>query len=843
LGHGSSTPNPGPQSQLLGRGNVGSRSFQPVLQKRDRGRVVRGPSASVPRSCSSDRGRSKVLPFRRPCRTVSPPDTSRVAASTSVGTGTGAAMKGVCNERDRSAHRFRGHMGNGPEKKKEEMHKPLCPSAPSEAEHLAHGYVPSIFPLAAIASELSGTPRSPPPSNSKASRSTPSTVPHIGSPGSRRESPGVPDLAAPGRCEDGSVFDGAKLKGCLFEAEPVCFNGGNADFVHVDECELPNQVQMLTPVQGSLMESFVLMPNEPNESSGFVLIPNELMPNESSGEGSSVSFNLSPIKRPAANGGKDTVASAPDADCNARCGQVLDTENQGNLANFIPASESKVAAMCSLWEQKLGAATSVVVARGTTGTRGRSSSSARALIHEKVRSRGVSAEACLQKLTAQEDKTKRATHCMDEVLRELRFAGGLSDPRSPLSESSISENSESSIGDNSQDSPSAKVFRGLHRNNKKMWRSTRLVTKALISVLKDEATLEVARSAAGNNTTSLSNAIGGLRRELLIDLVEIPALDEQSALHEKELIASTKLTPTPGMELKSDGAPKPESPPALALTQPEEEADGPLPIGMNLLTSVPRKSKRLSTDPSERAVVEGSRQSTISDVEPAREPQPLESPRHSAVAELSLSSSTPSLESPGEPASFSPTRPSVSGPEHEEFVTTEAESSMESSGSGDPLEDEEFLDFSHIQPCEDGMDRQTTMLHLLEQNELRREIHIIVPEGMGEDRKVTFTFEDKQHEIVVPDGYEVRQQVLVTLTSRPFLERTAALASRRGHTSHEFPDRWYIIDNLRHSLRTDKDNSRLDNQEFKYRYQLYSMLRGKAATPLLSVLPEDNELA
>jgi hypothetical protein len=145
-------------------------------------------------------------------------------------------------------------------------------------------------------------------------------------------------------------------------------------------------------------------------------------------------------------------------------------------------------------------------------------------------------------------------------------------------------------------------------------------------------------------------------------------------------------------------------------------------------------------------------------------------------------------------------------------------------------------------PGEDGMDRQTTMLHHLEQNELRREIHIIVPEGMGADRKVTFTFEEKQHEIVVPDGYKVKEQVLVTLTSRPFLERTAALACRRGHNSTDFPDRWYIIDNLRHSIRTDKENSKLDSHEFKYRYQLYSLLRGKAATPLLTILPEDVEL-
>lgn len=789
-----------------------------------------------------------------------------------MGTDTYAAMKDGGHEREEKC-RFRGYIESVPASRKEESNKlifpsefseveqraqhglsthksnaaypisqpeleylarghgpstqnQLCPSAPSDLEHIVSGHGTSNLPHAAFATELSGTPRSPPPSNSKASRSTPSTVPHIGSPVSRRESPGMPDLAVPGRCEGHvSIFDGAKLKGCLFEPEPVCFNGGNADFVHVDECELPNQVQMLTPTPcASLMESFVLMPTE------------------MSADNSTVSFNLSPIKRRLSKAEKEVVSSVPDTQTNSRREQALDRENQENLANVIPQSESKVAAMCSLWEQKLGAASAVVVARGATGMRGRSSStSARALPHEKVRSRGASAEACLQKLTVQQEKTKRATHRMNEVLRELRFARTPNDPKSPLSESTISENSDSSAAEHAQDSPTTKLLQGFTQNSKNMWRSTRLVTKTLITVLKDEAC-----------GTNLSNAIDGLKREVLTDAVETPALatlsqlqaeiiHDQPVLDEKELLAATKLTPTLGMEVKSDSTSRLESLHASALTQPEEEADGPLPVGMNFQTLIPRKSKR--SEDSERAVVEGSRQSTISDMEPAREPQPLESPRHNAVAELSLSSSTPLLESPREAGSLSPARPSVSGPEHEEFVTTEAESSMESSGSGDPLEedgqDEDLMDFSHIQPCEDGMERQTTMLHHLEQSELRREIHIIVPEGMGEDRKVTFTFEDKVHEIVVPEGYEVRQQVLVTLSSRPFLERTAALASRRGHHSQDFPDRWYIIDNLRHSLRTDKENSKLDNHEFKYRYQLYLMLRGKSATPLLSILHED----
>jgi adenine C2-methylase RlmN of 23S rRNA A2503 and tRNA A37 len=96
-----------------------------------------------------------------------------------------------------------------------------------------------------------------------------------------------------------------------------------------------------------------------------------------------------------------------------------------------------------------------------------------------------------------------------------------------------------------------------------MWRSARLVTKALINVLKDEDTLENARTTAFDTTTGLSKAIGGLRHEVLQDSLETSALatrshlqvelmDGQTALHQKDLIAASKLTTTPGMELKSD---------------------------------------------------------------------------------------------------------------------------------------------------------------------------------------------------------------------------------------------------------------------------------------------------
>jgi hypothetical protein len=200
------------------------------------------------------------------------------------------------------------------------------------------------------------------------------------------------------------------------------------------------------------------------------------------------------------------------------------------------------------------------------------------------------------------------------------------------------------------------------------------------------------------------------------------------------------------------------------------------------------------------------------------------------------------IESPEGATSSSFARPSASGPEHEEGLVTEADSSMSSCGSGEPsaIIEDEVVDYSAIRPGEEGMERGCTMLHAIEQGELRRELYILVPDGIGADRKVTFSFENKSHEVAVPDGYEVGQQVLITLTNRPFLERTAGQALRRGHPQPEFGDRWVIMDNLRHSLRTDADSSSLSSDEFKNRYNLYMLLRGRCGAPLLPFTIEED---
>jgi hypothetical protein len=436
-----------------------------------------------------------------------------------------------------------------------------------------------------------------------------------------------------------------------------------------------------------------------------------------------------------------------------------------------------------------------------------------------------------EKVKKQEERTKRMARTMDAFVQGLDLAGGL-----PTSDLDVSLNSpESTKSDCSQDSPTTKMCKAVDRNYSNLWRTQRKVAKAMIKMVAYDQRL---REEAGS-ASAWAAVVGDLRAQASLPAQNFVPLEFDVAAGTTSEEALSLVLPA---QSKDAGSSKPPSPQPSIATQPEEEADGPLPAG-GMSLPLPRKSKLLAAEEilaNERVVVEGSRQSTMSDAEPAREPQPLESPRD-IVAELSISLDTPYAESPPGGGSLSPNaRPSASGPEHEEFVTTEAETSMNSSPSGDQSEHEDsYTDYGFIQPGEDGMERNTTMLYMLEQHELRRELHIIVPVGMNVDRKVTFHFEGKDHEIIVPDGYEEGQQVPVTLTNRPFLERTAGIAARRGHGGSEFPERWSVIDSLRHSLRTDQNHSRLDTPEFRQRYQCYHLLRGRSATPLLSNIAED----
>lgn len=143
-------------------------------------------------------------------------------------------------------------------------------------------------------------------------------------------------------------------------------------------------------------------------------------------------------------------------------------------------------------------------------------------------------------------------------------------------------------------------------------------------------------------------------------------------------------------------------------TQPESEADVLPPSGS------PQEQSTCLTD----------------EAEPAREPQPLESPR-----EFAWCAPNPRLEElePEVMASVSSAPDSPSA---------EAERSTDS--------DDSCLPYAP-RPCEDGMQRSQALLPQLLQFEMNRELRIIVPDGMDPDtRQVSFTFENKQLLLLYP---------------------------------------------------------------------------------------------
>jgi len=143
-------------------------------------------------------------------------------------------------------------------------------------------------------------------------------------------------------------------------------------------------------------------------------------------------------------------------------------------------------------------------------------------------------------------------------------------------------------------------------------------------------------------------------------------------------------------------------------------------------------------------------------------------------------------------------------------------------------------------PGQEGMPRHETILYHLEQQELHRQVTLIVPEGMDDTRRVNFVYEEQEMTVTIPQGYNVGQQVTVQVPTkkRPPLERNATQAWHRGR--QHLPDRHLVMENLRHCCRVTTSIS-LDHPEYKSRYQLYGMLQGKSMTPMLPEMPEADE--
>jgi len=931
---GSTTPSmpgpmvPGAATPSLIRQNSAQRSFKPVLQKRNSREPVwqRARETPASRSTSADCRQQRAPPVRRTCRTLSPPDHNRIASRAAGPCGNFAPPlatppmgKGTAIGGSGCPHRFRGAAV-------EQLPRvPPTSAPPSMAPPLV---VPPSTDFDTLKAAAFDTPRSP-SLKEECRSSPPSTVPQVlsGTPGSpgRETMPETP-LAFEGFGGSIGVANGpsAPSTGPVITSQQLLTHdqnwkyrlendrGVHADFVHVDEDELPMSMQAFRGAQPSAPSSG----NVGNGCAGDVQYRgplsrdcSNLLETSVDLQSSCPSFNLSPIKKTVAAGKcGDEAASrclrptSPPTGVNLGGVNVPPPELVGaprrreefdDQENMPPSgnTKSKVAAMRNLWEKR------VVEGHrdraGSAAPRERASSAAATSeglgleegLHQWNAARGRSASRedqqrvrraslsridpkMYRRLKKEEEEAKRQARCLDELFQRMELTGGetMSGALAEL-DSSIS----SSLSDCLEDSPTVDKFEVMFKSSRACWRRQQKVTKAVIDFLTSEAgrTARPCLGCVGKAEEVVASPIDRVEEAAATSPVastfEEPALPELLRAR-PDLLQSLLLPPSDHVfKFTCDKVPDAvKSPPATP--QPEEEADPRKSVVEDATTSrrksgledarmvrrksamdnemiLPPKGKRLSAE-------EGSaswNHSTISDAEPAREPQPLgHSPRELAV-ELSSSSDTPLLDSPGGAKSSSLARASASGPEHEEGLTTEADSSMnssaligdEESANIDQSLDDALGDYTTIRPGEDGMERGVTMLHAIEQGELKRELYIMVPDGIGADRKVQFTFENKSHEVVVPEGYEVGAQVLVTISNRPFLERTANQGLRRGHCQPEFADRWSIIDNLRHSLRTDSDSSSLGADEFRNRYNLYMLLRGRCGAPLLPFTVEE----
>lgn len=665
--------------------------------------------------------------------------------------------------------------------------------------------------------------------------------------------------------------------------------GAHADFVHVDEDELPNGLQALrcdqptaassanrmdvgsADVQTDLGSADVRtrgplsMDCDPDVDRDVLGLrtssrSNVMASNDASVDVSNVSFNLSPIKRPAA--GRSASCGEESGCSNNGCARPpsplmgvhvpppqptdpvvaprrFDGLSDENRENIVPVRnpESKVSQMRNFWEQR--SASQKAPGRGrassatANSTAGRGRSSSREREEQRVRRASLSQldPKLYRRMKKEEEETKSTTRCLEDLVRDLDLRGA----EQTVSDLDTSMTDALDQSSTVEDSPTDNKYKCLYKSTRASWRRQQKICKTLIQLLGAEsgrANIEPFEAGAAVEAPATTPAAS---TELPQHAPLPPARDILTSLN----LPADKAVPE---------VTKGHSPPATP--QPEEEADGPLPrkSGVEDTALLRRKSKLLAAEEAlhEHPMIESSRNSTLSDAEPAREPQPLGQSPRDRTDDLSSSTETPMLESPEGPTSSSYARPSASEPEPQEGLVPEVESSMNSSGLGeeesaniDQSIDDALADYSSVRPGEEGMERAVTMLHMIEQGELKRELYIMVPEGIGPDRKVQFSFENRSHEVIVPDGYEVGAQVLVTISNRPFLERTINQGLRRGHPHPEFADRYSIIDNLRHSLRTDVDNSNLGADEFRNRYNLYMLLRGRCGAPLLPFTEEE----
>jgi hypothetical protein len=331
------------------------------------------------------------------------------------------------------------------------------------------------------------------------------------------------------------------------------------------------------------------------------------------------------------------------------------------------------------------------------------------------------------------------------------------------------------------DSPKTQAYKGLLQNSAAMWRSQRKLTKAVIRVLSLDSSRD-SKDCCSNTKWK------GVEGE-----VQTP----HGVLKEKNL-DSARMSDHAFTNDRRRGS--------LPSSQPESEA---LPEGSPEGGNVEQST------------------CSASSAEPAREPQPQESPRDCLFlkqTEQDAEPDMPCMASASDVASRHSDSPSV-----------------DVEGSTSSLDDSFIA--SAPRPGEDGLPRSQALLPQLLQYEMNRELRIVVPDGMDPDtRQVSFTFENKQHTVKIPRDFEVGMEVPITISKRPALEQNQKVLQCRGLPPTQ--DRYSIVDHLRHGARPvgDSHDDCLNREEFKHRQFLYSLLRGNAMHPLLPWTPEEGDV-
>jgi len=515
---------------------------------------------------------------------------------------------------------------------------------------------------------------------------------------------------------------------------------------------------------------------------------------------------------------------------------------------------SKVAQMRSLWEKGFGAEKGstgpapwpgakekekVAVAASTAPGTAAAGGGRRA-----ERSSAASWVRCASDMTRrrrqEEIHTCRLTERLTRRLTEITGDAG-----SPLS-SSCRTGSEPSSPEpcEEQDSPMTRVHRSMVRELSSHIRTQNKITRAVLRFFSLDGR---GGGSTGGGHEEDEDMVGPVSQEIAVHLplawAEMPGLEQPSRSSASRRTSAA------------------EASRRTSATQPEEEADGSLAeVGVAVEDAVAEASA-LDVGKMMQAVPDDTSR-RYSQPEPAREPQPKESPRGEADATaLALPTAcradTEAHEEPDDEPPEAGIPPSkVAADEATPEAVESSESSVDTSssvtdasssvtGSAEseeappeaPVESEEESFSSAPKPGELGMPRENTMLYSIEQSELHRTVMVVVPEGMKESRMVSFLFENKKHDVEIPEGYAVGQEVPIFIPRRPPLERNQAQAWCRGH--YNFPDRQYLTEQLKHSSRLGKDCS-FDDPEFQHRRNVYGLLRGREMSLMLANWAEED---